>query len=560
MGTSNTIMIQLFRIFILGISVLMLNARISYSQEFDSKVQKLDSITKQRLDSIKIPDPHKLLSAADTISFDELDKIDSAIQHTSGKIDSLQSLKLPTEKYTRKLDSLSARLKSKVANDKADSVAGEFKTKIKAGQKRADSLQQIVSDRKAKLQKSIDQKLSFRDSLNINNDPTGVSKLGSNPLTGVNSQLPQINTSMPGFDETKTNLNGASLPAKDLPSVQMPKVPQEINEAQNKINELQNFPKEKLNDIGIGDDIAKVKSQIQEVETVTKKAQEYKDDIKEISEGNLEKTKAIPQELEKQVLKIDEVKAFQTEGQKFETTKNALQQYQTMMASMNDKKALEENAKELAQGKLQDPFAGQEAKLKNGIAQLDKLKMKYKSIPDSRYLPKRVPNEMKGKPFRERIIPGTSLQFYKGDNFAIDFSPYVSYKLSKRFRPGVGVTFREEFNKKSPFLKKQGVYGYRIMNDFRWFGNFYLHTEGEWLHFTEEANARYKFPADEEEGPWHFRLNTGLFKTYKISKRLDGQMQILYNVLDLTRFPQTKNTSFRFGVEYKFKEGRKKDK
>ena len=558
MGTSNTIIYRAMKvalsIFFLALSVVMAN-----SQELVTKAEKLDSIAMQRLDSIDIPDPLKLLSAADTISFNELDKIDSAIQHTNKKIDSLQALRLPTDKYKRKLDSLSARLKSKVTNSKADSVAGQFKTKMETGRKRADSLQQIVSDRKEKLQKSIDQKLSFRDSLNVSNDPTGVSKLGYNPMTEVKTDLPQLDKSLPGLelDKTMAPLNGTSLPGKDLPSVEMPKVPGEINEAQQKVNELQNFPKEKLNEIGIGDDITKVKSQLQQVETVTKQVEAYKDDIKEISEGNLEKTKAIPQELEKQALKIDEVKALQVEGQKFETTKNALQQYQTMMASMNDKKALEENAKTLAQGKLQDPFAGQEAKLKNGIAQLDRLKKKYKTIPDSRYLPKRVPNEMKDKPFKERIIPGISLQFYKADNVAIDFSPYLSYKLSGRFRPGVGFTIRENMTKKFPFMKQSGVYGYRVMNDFRWYGNFYLHTEGEWLHFTEEAMAKYKFPADEDEGPWRFRLNTGLFRTYKISKRLDGQMQILYNILDLTRFPQTKNTSFRFGVEYKMKERNK---
>lgn len=559
MGASNTITQRVMKFFKFTILILMLSGK-GYSQELASKAEKLDSLMIQRLDSIHIPEPLKFLSAVDTISIEELDKFDSAIQHTNRKIDSLQALRLPTDKYKRKLDSLSTRLKSKVTIDnKADSVSRKLKTKMSSGQKRADSLQQVISDRRAKLQKSIDQKLSFHDSLTVGNDPTGVSKLGNNPLTGVNTQLPDINKSIPGLemDKSMKQLNSGTLPAKDIPKVEMPKVPQEVSEAQNKINDLQNFPKEKLDDIGIGDDITKVKSQLQQVETVTKQAEIYKDDIKEISEGNLEKTKAIPQELEKQALKIDEVKELQVEGQKFETAKNALQQYQTMMASINDKKALEENAKSMAQGKLQDPFAGQEAKLKNGIAQLDKLKKKYKTIPDSRYLPKRVPNEMKGKPFRERIIPGMSFQFYKADNVAIDWSPYFSYKLSSRFRPGIGFTMREEMTKKFPFMKQNGVYGYRVMNDFRWYGNFYLHTEGEWLHFSEVAMAKYKFPADENEGSWRFRLNTGLFRTYKISKRLDGQMQILYNILDLTRFPQTKNTSFRLCVEYKMKERKK---
>ena len=545
------------KFFILSISIIIISTGLGYSQDIlISKTKKFDSLTLQRMDSIKIPDPVKILSAADTISFHKLDQIENTIKHTSHKIDSLQSLKLPTEKYKRKLDSLSNQLKSKIAlRNKSDSISGIVKSKMTTEQKRADSVQHVISEKIAKLQKKIDQKLSFRDSLAIGNDPTGVSKLTSNPLTGIDSQLPQIKGALPEINLGKSTevMKDVSLPKTNLPTIEKPKVPGQVTEVQNKIDELQNLPKEKLNNIGIGDDITKVKTQLQQVSDVSKKAEEYKTDLKEISEGNLEKTKAIPQELEKQALKIDEVKEIQVQGQKVETTKNMLQEYQTMMASMNDKKSLEDNAKNLAKGQLKDPFAGQEEKLKSGIAQLDKLKKKYKSIPDSRYLPKHVPNEMKGKPFRERIIPGMTFQIYKASDVAIDFSPYISYKLSGRFRSGVGATFRESLSKDKPFLKKDGVYGYRVMNDFRWFGNFYLHTEGEWLHFTEAAIAKYTFPADKDLGEWRFRLNAGMFRTYKISNRLDGQMQILYNVLDLTHFPQTKNTSFRFGVEYKMK-------
>ena len=128
------------------------------------------------------------------------------------------------------------------------------------------------------------------------------------------------------------------------------------------------------------------------------------------------------------------MKELQKETQKFEATKNVLQQYQDAVKEMNDKKLLADG-KELGQKQLTDHFAGKEEKLKAGAAQLDKLKKKYGNIPDSRYLPKRAPNPLNGKPLIERLIPGINLQVFEQRNLVnIDASPFVAYKIS----PGGG--------------------------------------------------------------------------------------------------------------------------
>lgn len=515
-------------------------------------ISKKDSII-SRFDSLRIPQLDTLLKVPriDSLAIVEVDKIELAIKQTNNKIDSLQALKLPTDKYEKKLDSINVSLRTKLNfSNKGDSLTQSIKGKLNRGQKTKDSIQQSLSLRLQGLQKKIDQKLSFRDSLNLGNNDLGLDM--ENPLKDMGVNLPSNLTSLP--DVNSPNLLSTK-PDLILPGANMPKLqaPDQLNKIGDQVNELQKVPKEKLNELGLANDLEKIKGKVAKAGELTEKAEQYKDEIKEIGKGNLEKVEALPNEIENAALQLDEVKGLQVEQQKFVATKNILQQYQEMAKKAMDTKELKDKAKETSKEKLVDLFDGKDEKLKAGIAQLDKLKKKYKSIPDSRYLPKHVPNEMKGKPFRERIVPGLGFQFYQADNAALDFSPYLSYKLSGRFRPGLGGTWRGSISTNNPSLHYDEVYSFRVFNDLRWRSNFYFHTEGEWLHFTESSLARYKFPVDQDLRLLKFRFNVGLLKTYTISKRFDGQVQFLYNLSDLTRFPQTKNVSLRFGFEYKLR-------
>ena len=514
-------------------------------------VSKQDSILFAKVDSLKLPRFDTLFNthALDTRSFAVLDQIDSTIQRTNQKIDSLQALKLPTQKYVRKLDSLQARLQQQVRFNKSDSVTRKISGTLASADHTRDSVQQSISKRIEALQQKINQKLSFRDSLTMGSNPLGLQ--ADNPLKDLKLTLPN-GPSAAGTKSTTLNTPSTdlSLPKTELPKTSMPN---EINKLNTQVNDLQQMPKQKMGEWELTKEIDRIEGQLAKVGEVTAKAEQYKDEIKEIRAGNIEKVEALPKELENAALQVGEVKEFSAGQQKFASTKNMLEQYKDMVANVQDSDELKDKAKETAAKEMPDYFSGQEDKLKAGVAQLDKLKRKYKTIPDSRYLPKHVPNEMKGKPFRERVVPGMSLQFYKSDLAALDFSPYLAYKLSGRFRPGVGASWRAAVSIKDPTFRYDEVFGVRVFNDLRWRGNFYLHTEGEWLHFSQAALLRYKFPADEDRQAWQFRLNAGLFRTYRISQRINGQAQFLYNVLDLKHFPQAKNTSIRIGFEYVIK-------
>lgn len=541
--------------------------------------------TQQKLDIAHLTSERTSILAAalpDTLSTMELNKIEATVDHINKKIDSLQALKLPTDLYQRKLDSISTALNRKMNyqskldsisfrlkkqmnyQQKMDSISGKVKRTLTHFTSKQDSLRMKVSQHAFNLQKKMNKKASVFDSLSLQmKDPlsgktfdNGVGGVGSiikgiipgqTTLTGSKITLPQGGIRGRELGQKANGINSNN--PLSLPTLNQGKT----ISGNNRNSPIQNFTKETINEQGVTQELKTIQSEVQRVKTVTNKVQTYKDDAREIGQGNVDKVKTIPKEVEDRVANMTEVKDLQTQKGEFTTAKNSLEQYKNMMAELNKKKPGEKELKSVMSKELTDPFAGQDAKLKAGIAQLDKLKKKYRSIADSRYLPKHVPNEMKGKPMRERLLPGISFQFYKNDDVSIDFSPYVSYKLSGRFRPGIGATWREAILLKSPYARFDQVYGLRVMNEFRLNGSFYFHTEGEWLHFTPAALQKFKFPADTDMSEWLFRLNAGLFKTYPISKRFGGQVQILYNVLDMNRFPQSRNTSMRFGIEYKFK-------
>lgn len=546
--------------------IMILHAASLHAQSLMEST-KVDSMVRERYRELNGQGPITLIP--DTLTT-HLSRAEAATKSIAHKIDSLRSLNLPTDKYRKKLDSISDALKNKISlNQYTDSLNLKIKNGTANISQARDSLTTIIEQRRFALQKLIDRKTSFLDSLkqipgmpDFNTtipDPLKNITTPSIPTMDVNlsDKIPtnNIKDNIP-TDITPPNLD-IQTPQNPLTDIQSKvKVDDKLQDINSQVKEFTDKPKSIIQDNDLMKEVNNAKGQIQKVNQTAQQIETYGREIKDIKENGFTQADTLAKVAEKmavdRIMKHDAMNELQVQNKNMAASRNMLEQYQDMLAAVRDKKEATAMAKDLANENLKDPFLGQEEKLKAGVAQLDKLKKKYKSIPDSRYLPKRVPNEMKGKPFRERIVPGVSLQMFKSDRTAIDFQPYFAYKLSGRFRPGIGASWRHAVWLKKPWMQKDEVYGVRVFNDLRLHTSFYFHTEGEWLHFSEPAKVRYKFPADKDFGEWRFRFNAGLFRTYPINKRLNGQFQILYNIADLTRFPQNKNTSVRFGFEYIF--------
>lgn len=504
-----------------------------------------------------------------SLSLSELHTMDSSFNHLSKKVDSLSRLNLPTSHYQKKLDSISRHLQSKLSlGSVSDSLKRNLNHGLSSISKETLKAKKEIQVQTARLQQKMRRRTNFLDSISRKANLLQ----GQLNLPGQNLALPDNLLSSP----LPSNLPSGSTLGNTLPNVQIPtntlktnanlpttgvqtelntlgkeiSVPQlqQGNQLERELKNAENLPKQELKNMEGMKELNKLENETKEIKVVEKEAGAYQSDVKQLSKGNLDSIRNA-KDLEKEAGNLMKVKEITKENNVVLNQKNALQQYQDELKKISNGKGLQEG-ETLAKHQLVDHFAGQEQKLSAGMAALEKLKRKYRNIPDSRYLPRFVPNEMKGKPFKDRIVPGVSFQGFAGSQKGLDLSPYLLYRLTGKVRLGAGATWR--FTAPGSVHIQYGkVFGYRGIAEYRFLGGWYVHAESEWMYFDPTVKKYYQRPVDPPIQNWNWRLNAGILKTYKISRRFSGQTQILYNVMDWRNFPQNKNVALRFGFEYK---------
>src|SRR5260221_2522362 len=491
----------------------------TYSVHAQNKVGLPDSTLFRKVDSLQ-----SVGSRWDSLSLKELNRIDSSINHLTKKIDSLQSHGLPVAHYQNKIDSLSRRLSFNISiKNPMDSLKGKSTAFfLRANQKR-DSLQNEIHKKSIALQKKIKGATGSVDSLALKAVNKIHSKVGRitaeenkilKEATLPNSSLPVPNASAIGkelnlsgelnqLNNTKiqnVNLPDANALGKELNAPgdlnQLNSVNKELsnvtrgNPLTSEIKKLETAPSRELAGPGVMKSITELKTEEQKIKGLEKKADEYKQDIKKIGKGELQQMQALPKDAENAASNVAEMKELKTETGRLKTSQNALQQYNDLLQNMGTPKGLKEGGA-IATKEMPDLFAGNEAKLQACIAQLDKLKKKYHTIPASRYLPKHVPNEMKGRPLKDRLVPGLTFQLFKGNKLGIDLSPYLMYRLTGKLRLGASGTYRLLINSKQWNIRPGMVYGVRAMADYRWINSWYGHLEAEWSDYDPTVQSQY---------------------------------------------------------------------
>ncbi|HEY8937495.1 MAG TPA: hypothetical protein VIM65_19855 [Cyclobacteriaceae bacterium] len=439
--------------------------------------------------------------------------------------------------YQPRLDSLSKYRKQNLAE--GDSTLDKLKGNITRLSKSPDSLQTRIANKATVLTDGIHKKTSFTDSLS--------SSLKENEhinLSNTESGLTNV-TSDKSADGILTLPDNINLPKAEAPG--------ELTNIQNDASNLEKASTSKIEELGSNKDLIEVKDGIGKVGSVTGKIEGYNKDLKTISNGNIDKMEALPKDIENMAMQQKPLKELGSEVKAGEASKNVLMQYQDAAKKMNEdggKSAL----KNIASKELPDYFAGNEKKLQAGVAKLEKLKRKYGSVPDSRYLPKHVPNAMKDKPFIEHVVPGINFQVFQiGGYSTVDISPFVMYKITTRWRTGIGSTYRMQFDKNINFVHAHDAHGYRIMTNYTLFGGFNFHVEGEWIRmvpYNPTTNTRLN---DSEKKQWITSLNVGILKHYKISNHVQGNFQALYNFCYHRNGLYPNKLNIRFGFEFPLK-------
>lgn len=474
----------------------------SLQHRYDSTILKPE----QKIDSIQSAFRSKTDSIQNA-SRQKLNVLNSYASKYQNRIDSLTSLKLPTNGVTHKLDSITQLQQQTVA--KAEQKIQSLKTKA------TDKL------------KSLDL------------PPEAQEKISN---------------------ATK-NINGFSLPAKDLniPGLNTSGMPGLPNASLGKLGDAGiQSPVGKLpgtNDIpGVGSELKNVQGEMKEVTGATGEVGKYGKELQNVTKGNLNEVKEAPKALENKAADMSGVKDLT--GQ----TKQ-LDQYKSELGQLQDPTKNKDQLLQKGKQEAMNHFAGKEQVLQAAMEKVSKYKQKYSSLQSIHDLPKRRPNEMRGKPFRERLVPGVAFQIQrKSNDLLVDFNVYVGYRFTGKLTSGLGWNQRVAYNSKTnDFNSHARVFGPRTFAEYNLFKGICPRVEFEFMN-TFVPKALFA-PATTDVGnrEWVWTAFAGLKKDYRFLKKVKGTTMVMFNVYNpLHRSPYADVMNVRFGFEFPQKKREKK--
>jgi archaellum component FlaC len=461
------------------IAIFLLSCASLFAQSADTLLhvlQPIDSLYSfqlQTLDSLQRQT--ELQCQAIKNQYDSINNAYTNITNDlQSRIDSLNNIGQPLEKFTSKLDSLNRVKEEKLF-----------------------ALKQKVENVKQKTKEKI-------NGLNLPKEVSGEVSKYTTALDQLDITLPASEFKIPAFN------------LKEIPNLSMPNVNSPLSDELGKLK----IPEVNTNLSAVTDKISAIQQELPEtptMEDVATKAEEKATELASEKMGDISGAPELP--------------------------------------------ASEEQAKEMlvteAKKQAIDHFAGKQDKLQAAMDQMSKYKQRYSNVQSIKDLPKKLPNEMHGKPLRERIVPGLSIQIQKRNDWWFDFNPYLGYRFTGRITAGLGWNHRIAFNfNKGEFNPDMYIYGPRSYGEFRIKKGFSGRLE------VEVMNTPVRIPPSQDfaKQEWVWSAMAGLKKEYRISKSLRGNAQILYNLFNPHyKSPYTDRLNMRIGIEYKIPKKKPKE-
>ncbi|MBS1489103.1 MAG: hypothetical protein JSS93_01090 [Bacteroidetes bacterium] len=441
-------------------------------------------------------------------------------------LDSLNKLPTKDPRVTKSMDSLRKKM-NKLKN--AKSIKD-----VQKGEQQLAKLQSGMNNKIKGFDKKVSQELTSLNKLagtnfkipNINLPNVKIPNTDLN-LPNGNLNVPNANLSLPNSSlNVNSNLPNANVPnisTNGLPNSSLPNVPQG------------NLP----GNVSPSQEINTLEKQTG-MTNITKDVSQVEGELKNMNPGQLEST------LEKDAKNLKEVKQFGGEALKAE-------QYEKMVTKwQSDPDYRKEMMVTQAKEQTINHFAGQEKQLLGAMQQLANVKKKYKDYEGTLDMFKKPGNPMKGRPFIERLVPGWNIQYQGNKETLLDFNPQVGYRLSGRLTAGIGWNERWGYDfSKMNYVAKDHVYGPRV------YGQVKLKTEIYAMIAPEVMNAlippSYNSP-DAGKRKWVWSWMAGMKKEFRYSKKLMGNVQVLYNLFDKNhRSPYVSKFSLRMGFEIPLK-------
>ena len=195
--------------------------------------------------------------------------------------------------------------------------------------------------------------------------------------------------------------------------------------------------------------------------------------------------------------------------------------------------------------------------VQNAQAQLNQLKNKLSSYTSGSYgngdpdIPNFKPNTQKTKSFLQRFEYGANIQSQKARYFfpvTSDIALSLGYKINDKSSIGIGAAYKMGWGSNWNNIKitHQGV-GLRSYLDWKIKGSFYF-SGGYEQNYRSLINSIDQL---RNYSAWQTSGLIGVSKKYSVSKKLKGEMKLLWDFMSYSQVPRGQAILFRVGYSFK---------
>jgi hypothetical protein len=522
-------------------------------------------------DTLKVPGKEKTdsLSHLSQHAADSLNKF-NPVNKINSKEDSLQHLiNNPLEKLNNKVSGVQQNSQHKI--DSVLSQPASLEQKLMQNNpvaKSTDSIQTALNNAQQKLEQPLNK---------IQDKAAGVENKVSSSVTQsqnkIESKLKEVTdgqANIPGIGEGKQfpksdlslNSDAIKLPQTDLPNanLNLPTANTNVNKGVTGVGDVKlpelpsvntDVSKVKLPEVKSLDKVKSLSADTRQLDGKLADAEKYEGDLSKLKEG--EKLEALPQDAEKQVKNIGEVKGLSGE---IDRAKKMQTEQEALIKKYQDKKQLQEEVKKKAMNVANDQLGKNAEVIKEAQNKLSIAKKKSGSVKSFKDIFKKRSDELDGKKYYERFVPGITFQTHNKSVFSMDMGMQIGYRLSPRFTTGVGVTYSAAFDKKfDSFVKGTGAYGSRFYVDVNTVKSIFVHAELEYQKLNPD---KFIQPIKNDLGNRNaYSSYFGLGKKFNITRKISGSAIALYRLEYSGHIPSANKFLVRIGFDYRIRKEKK---
>ncbi|MBX2896873.1 MAG: hypothetical protein KF763_15610 [Cyclobacteriaceae bacterium] len=521
-------------------------------------IAQIDSLAKVKADSLKAQielQRSKVNSFSDSVSR-KTTRVTDSLNRIRAKANALLQVK-DTLKLANRLDSLRGRMESIPDADKLflfDPDIKQIDSLKLVMHKQAQAISTQVDKTELQIKNSIDslqQKYMQQSEVILQRwglKNPGLDKLQGDLSSKMGWDMPPVALTYPEFspdlnlNQLWPDLNLGDLKLKDLASI-------DTNLPNLDVPGMPAMPS-----IPGMESIKKFNASFKKVNDTNRQLKTHRiklDSLKGLDSLNYEQLGKLA---EQQLSQVGEIKTIQEHRLKMEKIKQMQTEYLAKMQANQDPQKLKQEALTKATDVVTDKLLEQKTQVSDAQEKLGKIKRKYGEVQSINDLPKRPPNAMKEKPFRERVFPGIALQIMGKNNYsALYIAPHVYYRLTGRFDFGAAGIAHINFDKTPRLVQDRDVWGFKAFTNYRLFKAFYFRVEAERLNQQLPLKL-----TDKTYNQWSNVFLGGIGKEFRISRLLYGHTWMLYNVKGQEFNPYSSRIVVRVGFDLSLKKDQRR--